>query len=153
MFRSLMTIITELYLYLNKVTFILKHSMKLSRYMNYVMWHLVVQRRVYCILCSTGKAPWWWSLKTETCRSYIIVYFNVNLKLLTKLINSAFVCVWTTQGNLIHCLHSYVSGCSWQHSYLAYKDLRFQIRARQEVFWYFCGLANWLQAHLCIISN
>jgi len=30
-------------------------------------------------------------LKTETCRSDIIVYFNVNLKLLTKLINSAFV--------------------------------------------------------------
>jgi len=31
------------------------------------------------------------SLKTETCRSDIIVFFNVNLKLLTKLINSAFV--------------------------------------------------------------
>ena len=28
------------------------------------------------------------------CR--IIVYFNVNLKLLTKLINSAFVGEWTT---------------------------------------------------------
>ena len=39
---------------------------------------------------------WWWSLKTETCRSDIIVYLNVNLKLLTKLINSAFVGVWTT---------------------------------------------------------
>ena len=32
-----------------------------------------------------------WSLKTETCRSDIIVYFNVNLKLLTKLIDSEFV--------------------------------------------------------------
>ena len=30
-------------------------------------------------------------LKTETCRRDIIVYFDVNLKLLTKLINSAFV--------------------------------------------------------------
>ena len=28
--------------------------------------------------------------------SDIIVYFNVNLKLLTKLINNAFVCEWTT---------------------------------------------------------
>ena len=36
-------------------------------------------------------------LKTETCRSDIIVYFNVNLKLLTELINSAFVCECTTQ--------------------------------------------------------
>ena len=30
-------------------------------------------------------------IKTETCRSDIIVFFNVNLKLVTKLINSAFV--------------------------------------------------------------
>ena len=30
-------------------------------------------------------------LKPETCRSDIIVYFNVNLKLLAKLINIAFV--------------------------------------------------------------
>jgi len=30
-------------------------------------------------------------LKTETCRSDIIVYFNVTLELLTKLINSAIV--------------------------------------------------------------
>ena len=29
--------------------------------------------------------------KTETCRSHIIVYFNVNLNLLTKLIKNAFV--------------------------------------------------------------
>jgi len=29
--------------------------------------------------------------KSETCMSDIIVYFNVNLKLLTKLINIAFV--------------------------------------------------------------
>jgi hypothetical protein len=38
MFRSLMTIIRELYVYLTKVIFILKHSVKLSRYINYVMW-------------------------------------------------------------------------------------------------------------------
>jgi len=30
-------------------------------------------------------------IKTETCRSDIIVYFNANFKLLTKLIKSAFV--------------------------------------------------------------
>jgi len=35
-------------------------------------------------------------IKDRTCRSDIIVYFDVNLKLLTKLMNSAFVCVWTT---------------------------------------------------------
>ena len=29
-------------------------------------------------------------IKDQTCRSDIIVYFNANLKLLTKLINSAF---------------------------------------------------------------
>jgi len=34
-------------------------------------------------------------LKTETRRSDIIGYVNVNLKLLTKLINSAFVGMWT----------------------------------------------------------
>jgi len=54
MFRSLMTVIRELYLYLTKVIFMLKHSVKLRR-------------------------------------SDIIVYFNVNSELLTKLINSAFV--------------------------------------------------------------
>ena len=30
-------------------------------------------------------------IKDRNCRSDIIVYFNVNLKLLTKLINSALV--------------------------------------------------------------
>jgi len=34
MFRSLMTIISKLYLYLTKVIFMLKHSVKLSRYIN-----------------------------------------------------------------------------------------------------------------------
>ena len=37
MFRSLMTIIWELYLYLTKVIFMLKYSVKLRRYINYVM--------------------------------------------------------------------------------------------------------------------
>ena len=31
------------------------------------------------------QAPWWWS-KTETCRSAIYVYFNVNFNVLFKLI-------------------------------------------------------------------
>ena len=34
-------------------------------------------------------------LKTETCRSDSIVYFNADLKVLKKLINSAFVGEWT----------------------------------------------------------
>jgi len=34
MIRSLMTIIRELYLYLTKVTFMLKHLVKLRRYRN-----------------------------------------------------------------------------------------------------------------------
>ena len=45
MFRSLMTIIRELYLYLTKVIFMLKHSVKLCRYIYYVMWQHVVERR------------------------------------------------------------------------------------------------------------
>ena len=46
MFRSLMTIIRELYLYLTKVIFMLKHSVKLRRYM---MWQHVVERHVCCV--------------------------------------------------------------------------------------------------------
>ena len=46
MFRSLMTIIRELYLYLTKVIFMLKLSVKLRRYINKVMWQHVVERRV-----------------------------------------------------------------------------------------------------------
>jgi len=34
MFQSLMTIIRELYLYLSKVTFMLKHLVKLCHYIN-----------------------------------------------------------------------------------------------------------------------
>jgi hypothetical protein len=37
MFRSLITIISEFYLYLTKVIFMLKHSVKLHRYRNYVI--------------------------------------------------------------------------------------------------------------------
>ena len=44
-------------------------------------------RRAACVLCALQNE----SLKTETCKSDINVYFNVNLKDLTKLINSAFV--------------------------------------------------------------
>jgi len=46
MFRSLMTIIRELYLHLTKVIFMLKHSVKLRRYVYYVMWQHVVERHV-----------------------------------------------------------------------------------------------------------
>jgi len=68
--------------HLTKVIFMLKHSAKLRRYINWVMWQHVVERHVYCVHCTQH---------TETCRSDTIVYFKVNLKFLTKLMNSAFV--------------------------------------------------------------
>jgi len=43
MFRSLMTIIRELYLYLTKVIFMLKDSVELRRYIYQVMWQHVVE--------------------------------------------------------------------------------------------------------------
>jgi len=46
MFRSLMTIIRELYLYLTEVIFMLKHSVKLRRYIYLVMWQHVVERHM-----------------------------------------------------------------------------------------------------------
>ena len=49
MFRSLMTVIRELYLYLTKVVFMLKHSVKLRRYTYLVMWQHVVERHVCCV--------------------------------------------------------------------------------------------------------
>ena len=45
MFRSLMTIIRELYLYLTEVIFMLKHSVKL-RHIYLVMWQRVVELHV-----------------------------------------------------------------------------------------------------------
>ena len=52
MFRSLMTIFMEVYLYLTKVIFMLKHSVKLRRYIYYVMWqhvckHAATSRNIY----------------------------------------------------------------------------------------------------------
>ena len=44
MFRSLMTIVREHYLYVTKVIFMLKHLVKLRRHMHLVMWHHVVER-------------------------------------------------------------------------------------------------------------
>ena len=49
MFRSLMTNIRELYLYLTKVKFMLKHSVKLLRFINQVLWQHVVERHVCCV--------------------------------------------------------------------------------------------------------
>ena len=51
MFRSLMTIIRELYLYLTKVIFMLKHWVKLRRYVYLAMWQHVVERHVCCVQC------------------------------------------------------------------------------------------------------
>jgi len=64
-----MTIIRELHLYLTKVTFILKHSVKLRRYMYLVMWLHVVERHV----------------------CYMPFNVRVSLELSTKLVISAFV--------------------------------------------------------------
>jgi len=47
MFRSLMTIIRELYLYITKVIFMLKHWVKLRRYVN-----MAACRRAACVLCA-----------------------------------------------------------------------------------------------------
>ena len=50
MFRST-TIIRELVLHLAKVIFMLKHSVKLRRYIYYVaMWQHGIERRVCCVL-------------------------------------------------------------------------------------------------------
>jgi len=46
MFRALMTIIREFYLYLTKVIFMLKHSVKLRRYIYQVMWQHVCNGKV-----------------------------------------------------------------------------------------------------------
>ena len=47
MFRSSMTIIREFYVYLTKVIFMLKHSVKLRRYIYiYILWQHVVERHV-----------------------------------------------------------------------------------------------------------
>ena len=46
MFRSLMAIIRELYLYITNVIFMLKHSVKLRRYINWVMWQNVCNGKV-----------------------------------------------------------------------------------------------------------
>jgi len=51
MFRSLMAIIRELYLYLTKVIFVLKCWVKLRHYLNWVMWQHVVERHVCCVQC------------------------------------------------------------------------------------------------------
>ena len=51
MFWSLMTIIRELYPYLTEVIFMLKHSVKLCRYIYLVMWQHVIKRHVCCVQC------------------------------------------------------------------------------------------------------
>jgi len=49
MFRSLMTVITELYLYLAKGIFMLKHSVKL---------HLYIYIYIYIYIWGTAVAQW-----------------------------------------------------------------------------------------------
>jgi len=55
MFRSSMTIIRELYLYLTKIIFMLKHSKKLPRYVYiyiYIFGDVAACRRAACVLCA-----------------------------------------------------------------------------------------------------
>jgi len=51
MFRSLMTIIRELYLYLTHFMFMLKHIVNLRLYIHKVMWQHVVEWHVCCVQC------------------------------------------------------------------------------------------------------
>ena len=51
MFRSLMTVIREFYLYPTEVIFMLKHLVKLRRYIYYVVWQHVAERHVCCVQC------------------------------------------------------------------------------------------------------
>ena len=50
MFRSLLTIIRELVLHLAKVTFMLKHSVKLRRYV--LCGDVAAYHRAACVLCA-----------------------------------------------------------------------------------------------------
>jgi len=50
-----MTIIRELYLYLTKLISMLKHSVKLRRYIYLVMWQHVVELHVCCVLCTVQR--------------------------------------------------------------------------------------------------
>ena len=47
----LMIIIRELHLYVTKVIFMLKHSVKLRRYIYLVLWQHAVERHVCCVQC------------------------------------------------------------------------------------------------------
>jgi len=72
MIRS--TILRELVQSLDKVIFLLKHSVKLRRC---ILCDVAACRETVCVLLAGSvQAPWGWS-KTETCSSDIYVYFNV----------------------------------------------------------------------------
>jgi len=69
MFRSLMTIIRELYLSVTKVIFMLKHSVKLRCYICKVMWQHVVGGHVCCVQCRVSPGAHIRVLNVR-CRSY-----------------------------------------------------------------------------------
>ena len=46
------------------------------------------------------QAPWWWS-KTETCRSDIYAYFNVNFNVFLKI--KMCICWWVNSTNAQRC--------------------------------------------------
>jgi len=78
MFRSLMTIMRKLYLYLTKVIFMLKPSVKLRRYINLVMWQHVLERRVCAVLSTAHNTH-------DILRHHPVIYndvcFNINITL------------------------------------------------------------------------
>jgi len=88
MFRSLMTIIRELYLYLTKVIFLLKHLVKLRRYIYiyiykhiyintyYVMWQHTVERHVCCVLCRISLCTAH-NTRHSTTRCHITIYIYI----------------------------------------------------------------------------
>jgi len=55
MFRSLMTIIRELFLYLTKVIFMLKHSVKLRRLYIYILYIYIYTFRYYDLSRRCGR--------------------------------------------------------------------------------------------------
>ena len=90
---------------MTEVIFMLKHSVKITSL--HKLGDVAACRRAACVLCAVrSETDDDGQLKIETCRSDIIEYFNVNLNLLTKLINSAVV------GECVNCVHFQMHGAT-----------------------------------------
>ena len=53
--------------HVNKVIFLLTHSVKLGRYIYWVMWQHVVERRVCCVQCDSGHYTHGFYNRDEKC--------------------------------------------------------------------------------------